>query len=466
MTESEFGREKQNVALLSLFASLGLAVVKFAAALASGSLGMLSEAFHSMLDCGATGLTLFAIRVSEKPADDEHHYGHAKVESVAALVETGLLFLVTFWVAYEAVSRLWSGSSHVKISWWLFVILIASIVIDFNRYRALAATAKRSNSDALAADALHFQADMWSSFAVMCGLGAVALGFPYGDAAAALVVAIFVGKAGLDLGRRTLNTLLDAAPLGTTEQLRTLIENTDGVLSVSQLRVRPAGPILFVDVQVEVARTLAIGSVEAIRSDIVKDIRGQFAQVDVTIQTIPVALDGETAFDKVSLVAAQHGLSVHHLVVQDLGGKLAVSFDLEVDGETALFDAHVKATRLESDIRDGLGGNVEVESHIEPASAKLMAGEPCPSKLSQPIERALASLCKKEKALVDLHNIRIRQNTTGIYVHYHCRFKYDMTIEAVHAVIDRIEIALCDKIPAIKRVVAHAEPIGQVRHKL
>ena len=466
MTESEFGAEKQKVALLSLFASFGLASVKFVAALASGSLGMLSEAFHSMLDCGATGLTLFAIRVSEKPADNEHHYGHAKVESVAALVETGLLFLVTIWVAYEAVSRLWSGSSHVEISWWLFAILIGSIIIDFNRYRALASTAKRSNSDALAADALHFQADMWSSFAVMCGLGAVALGFPYGDAIAALVVAIFVGRAGYELGKRTLNTLLDAAPLGTTEQLRTLIENTDGVLSVSQLRVRPAGPILFVDVQVDVARTLAVASVEAIRSDIVKDIRNQFAHADVTIQTMPVALDGETAFDKVSLVAAQHGLSVHHLAVQDLGNKLAVSFDLEVDGETSLVDAHYKATRLESDIRDGLGGHVEVESHIEPVTAKLLAGEPCPAKLALPIERALAVLCKKEKTLADLHNIRIRQNTAGLYVHYHCRFKPDMSIESVHDVIDRIEIALCEKIPAIKRVVAHAEPIGQIRHKL
>ncbi len=466
MTESEFGKEKQNVALLSLFASLGLALVKFAAAVVSGSLGMLSEAFHSILDCGATGLTLFAIRVSEKPADDEHHYGHAKAESVAALVETGLLFLVTIWVAYEAVSRLWSGSSHVEISWWLFAILIASIIIDFNRYRALAATAKRSNSDALAADALHFQADMWSSFAVLCGLASVALGFAYGDTIAALVVAVFVGKAGLDLGKRTLNTLLDAAPLGTTEQLRTLIENTDGVLSVSQLRVRPAGPILFVDVQVEVARTLAVGNVETIRSDIVKDIRQQFSHADVTIQTIPIALDGETAFDKVSLVATQHGLSVHHLVVQDLGDKLAVSFDLEVDGETSLFDAHHKATRLESDIRDGLGGHVEVESHIEPVSAKPLAGEPCPAKLAQPVEKALAALCNKEKTLMDLHNIRIRQNMAGLYVHYHCRFKPDMTIETVHDVIDRIEIALCEKLPTIKRVVAHAEPIGQVRHKL
>ena len=464
MAQDQIAQEKSRVAVLSLLASALLASVKFAAALFSGSLSLLSEAFHSLLDCAATALTLFAIKVSEKPADDEHHFGHAKVESVVALVETGLLFLVAIWVAYEALTRLWTGGETITLSWWLFAILFASIIIDYNRYHALEATAQRSGSDALAADALHFRADMWSSAAVLGGLGATALGFAYGDTLAALVVAVFVAKAGYQLGQRTLNSLLDAAPAGSTEKLRLLIESTNGVLAVSQLRVRPSGPILFIDVRADVARTLSVSAIEQVRRELIDKVRSQFEEADVTVQTQAVALDSETAFDKVSHIASLHDLSVHHLAVQDLAGKLAVSFDLEIDGQTPLLLAHQRATELEAAIRQGLGGDVEVESHIEPYSGQLLEGVAPTAKYVARLEKTLRTLSKREKSLSDLHNIRVRENTSGLFVHYHCRFAPDMKIEAVHDVIDRIDLALCNAMPEIKRVVAHAEPIGQARH--
>ncbi len=458
--------EKGRVAMLSLIASAGLAVVKFAAAIASGSLGLLSEAFHSLLDCGATALTLFAIRIGDQPADDDHHFGHAKVESVAALVETGLLFLVTVWVAYEAVMRLWAGDHKVEITWWLFAVVIASIIIDYNRSQALQHTAQKTSSDALAADALHFRADMWSSFAVLIGLALSWYGFWFADSLAALVVAGFVGKAAYDLGARTLATLLDAAPAGSTEKLRELAEGTNGVLGVNRLRVRPAGPVLFVDMAADVPRTLPATEIENIRKALVTKVHEVFGHSDVTVQMQPVALDSETAFDKVELIAAQHGLSIHHLAVQDLDGRLAVSFDLEIEGSTPLTKAHDKATALEDAIRQGLGNNVEVESHIEPMDAVLLIGTPAKPMTVSRISKKLTSLCKSEKQLSDLHNIRVRQHDAGHYVHYHCRFRPEKTINEVHAIVDRIENALMKAEPSIMRVVAHAEPMGNKRHRL
>jgi cation diffusion facilitator family transporter len=458
--------EKGRVAILSLIASAGLALVKFAAAIASGSLGLLSEAFHSLLDCGATALTLFAIHIGDQPADDDHHFGHAKVESVAALVETGLLFMVTLWVTYEAVMRLISRDHNVEISWWLFVVVIASIIIDYNRSHALEKTAKKTSSDALAADALHFRADMWSSSAVLIGLALSWYGYWFADPVAALVVAGFVGKAAYDLGTRTLATLLDAAPAGSTEKLRELAESTNGVLGVSRLRVRPAGPVLFVDMTADVPRTLPATEIENIRKSLVAKVHGVFGQSDVTVQMHPVALDSETAFDKVELIAAQHGLSIHHLAVQDVDGKRAVSFDLEVEGSMPLSIAHDKATRLEDAIRDGLGRNVEVESHIEPMDAVLLIGTPAAEKTMLAITKKLTVLCKSEKQLSDLHNIRIRKHDAGHYVHYHCRFKPEKSINDVHAIVDRIENALIKTEPSIMRVVAHAEPVGSKKHRL
>src|SRR6478672_4097294 len=110
---------KQSVALVSIGASAVLVVTKFAAGLFTGSLGILSEAIHSLIDFGATIVTYFAIRYSDQPADDEHHYGHAKIESVAALVETGLLFLTTGWIVYESIRRLFFHEAHeVEVTWW------------------------------------------------------------------------------------------------------------------------------------------------------------------------------------------------------------------------------------------------------------------------------------------------------------------------------------------------------------
>lgn len=456
--------EKQTVALVSLAASAGLAVSKLAAALATGSLGILSEAVHSFIDFGATLITWFAIRWGDQPPDAEHHYGHAKGESVAALAETGLLFLTTGWIVLEAVRRLWSGETHVELTWWAFAIIAASVVIDFNRSRALQRVADKTSSEALAADALHFSSDMWSSLVVLVGLAAAAAGLPWADAVAALAVSGFVALAGWRLGRRTLNTLLDTAPQGATDRIRGLVEASPGVLALKRLRLRPAGPTLFANILVEVARTLPADAVTALKDELTRRIRAAYPHADVTVAADLVALDDETVYDRVMLIAARQGLAIHHLVVQQIAGRLAVSFDLEVEGRLSLGNAHDMATRLETEIRGELGSDVEVESHIEPAPGPLAEGIDASDIDSKAVTAALCRLAGAEDRLSDLHNVRVRLSGAGLFVHYHCRFSPGDTIDTVHAAIDRIENALMAELPSIRRVIAHAEPAGAAPH--
>jgi cation diffusion facilitator family transporter len=458
--------EKQRVALMSLLASAVMAVAKFAAALLSGSLGLLSEAFQTLLDVVATALTFFAVRIADKPADDDHHYGHAKIESIVAFIETVMLFGVSAWVTYEAIMRLLGNDHEVKLSWWLFAVVLISIAVDFNRSRALKRTAEKTSSAALAADAMHFAADMWSSIAVLIGLALVWFGFGSADAFAALVVAGFVAYAAWGLGLQTLNNLLDAAPAGAAAEITALVEPVNGVLAIKQLRVRPAGPTLFVDLIVDVPRTLPATRLDAMRHEINGAIKNVFENADNSIQMNPVELDSETAFDKVALIAEKHDLKTHHLAVQKVEGRLAVSFDVEIEADTPLHFAHEKATALESEIRDGLGADVEVESHIEPLEPRLLEGAAPSASIIKKVEIVLAKLAKREKLLSDLHNFRIRANAAGLYVHYHCRFAPTLAIAEVHAVTDRIEVALMAELPNIKRVVAHAEPVGHAHHKL
>jgi len=456
--------EKQQVVAYSFFASLAMVVGKLAAGLATGSLGILSEAIHSVIDLGATGVTWFAVRWSDQPPDEEHHYGHAKAESVAALIETGLLFLTTGWIVYEAVSRLIGEPHVVEVTWWSVSIIAASALIDFSRSRALTRVAEKTSSEALEADALHFSSDMWSSCVVILGLGAVWLGYPVADAMAAMVVSFFVALAGWRLGKRTLATLLDTAPAGATSEIRSFVENTCGVLVLKTLRLRPSGPILFTSVIVEVRRTMPVDDIMKLKDTLVDGIIARFPTADVTVAANPVALDDETVFQRVMLIASRRNLAIHHLTVQDIKGKLAVSFDLEVDGLMSLSEAHEHATNLEDAIRLELGSDVEVESHIEPQPERLLSGSNAPAKEAKDITALLLNLAKKRPRLTDIHNIRIRQTDQGLFIHYHCRFAPEETVDNVHSMLDQIENDLQGKFPTIRRVIAHAEPIGCLRH--
>lgn len=459
--------EKSSVALVSMGASAVLAGSKFAAALFTGSLGILSEAIHSLIDFGATIVTYFAIRWGDQPADEQHHYGHAKIESIAALVETALLFLTTAWIGWEAVSRLLGRNDHgVEVTWWAVAIIAGSIIIDYNRARALMRVAKKTSSEALEADALHFSSDMWSSIVVLGGLAAVWAGVPAADSIAALVVSAFIAHAGWQLGAKTMNTLLDAAPAGATEVVRGLVNDVHGVLAIKSIRLKPAGPTMFTAIVVEVARTMPIDDIVKTKDAIQSAVQDRFPNADITVTANPVALDNESVFQKVMLIASRRNLGIHHLNAQQIGGKLAISFDLEVEGSMTLGEAHDTATSLEDAIRAELGSDVEVESHIEPQPERLLRGQDAPSGLLSEVSAALRQLASDHERLSDIHSIRLRRNEEGLFLHYHCRCSPAETVERIHQDIDRVEAGLKDRFGDIRRVIAHAEPIGARRHAL
>src|SRR5271165_5077352 len=333
--------DKERAALGSIAASAGLTAAKAVIGLLTGSLAILSEAGHSLLDLAATVLTYIAVRVSGKPADAEHQYGHGKVESVTALAETALLFLLAAVVIFEAAQRLIGERVYaVEATAAAFAIIALSIVVDFFRARTLGRVAEKTSSQALEADALHFRSDMWSSIAVLIGLAGVALGHAWADAAAALVVAVFICIAGYRLGRRTIETLTDTAPAGVSEHVAALARQVPGVVAVERVRVRPAGTVLFVELTVSISRTLPLDRVTTIKQQLTRAIRGDLPAAELTITTEPKALDDETVRERVMVIARDLGLAIHHVAVQTVAGRLSVSVDLEVDGSQPLAAAH------------------------------------------------------------------------------------------------------------------------------
>src|SRR5499433_1378367 len=238
---------KTSVAAISIFASGGMAAAKFVVGIAIGSLALISEALHSSIDLVATIITWAVVRVSDRPADEEHHYGHGKLESLSALGVTALLYLLAGGILVEAYSRLREGTPPPSISAIPFVVLLIDIAVNYWRARALHRTARETRSQALAADALHFASDVLGSIAVIIGLALAGLGFWWGDAAAAIAVAIMIALLGLRMARSTVETLLDRAPEGVSQKARNAILSVPGVVDVERLRARMVGPTCFID---------------------------------------------------------------------------------------------------------------------------------------------------------------------------------------------------------------------------
>ncbi len=452
-------QEKEQVALSSIAASAALTVAKGLIGLATGSLAILSEAGHSLIDLGATVMTYGAVRISGKPADEEHHYGHGKVEAVTALAETALLFLLSGIVIWEASKRLIEHEAHiVEATVWAFAVMAASMVVDFFRARALSRTAKETRSHALEADALHFSSDLWSSLAVLVGLAGVYFGMPWADSAAALVVAVLVCVAGWRLGRRTIDMLIDVAPAGAADQITAVAAKVPGVVAVEQVRARAVGETTFIDLIVAVSRTLPLDRVTAIKAAVTQAICAQMPGAEPIVTVDPVALSNESVLDRVMVIARNRALAVHHVTVHDLNGRLAISLDLEVDGKLSLRDAHALADGLESAIAAELGGGVEIDTHIEPLQPHRAGGREAPAERVTSVAIALAELAADGRTLRDVHDVRVRETDEGEIVNFHIRVDPSLSVQDVHEKVDAVERALRQRSPSIKRVIGHAEP--------
>jgi cation diffusion facilitator family transporter len=448
---------KSRIAAISIFASAGMAMAKFVVGIAIGSLALISEALHSSVDVVATVVTWMVVRFSDRPADKEHHYGHGKLESVSALGIIAMLYVLAGGILVESFSRLREGSPPPTLSAIPFVVLVLDIAVNFWRARALHRAAHETKSQALAADALHFASDVLGSVAVITGLALSGFGYAWGDAAAAATVAIVIAMLGMRLARSTVETLVDRAPDGVAEKASAAIRMVPGVVDVERLRVRMVGSTHFIDAIVQVPRTYPIDRVDEIKRKAQASVSAALEDADLTFTAVPVARDNESVRERIMVIARNSGLAVHHVTVHDLGGKLTVSIDLEVDGEMTLTAAHDIAHGLERSIRDEFGEDVEVDTHIEPLEPELPHGTDAAPDRVETIRTALAQFASAS-AIHDIHNVRVRNTDAGEIVNFHCRAAPSMSVIRVHESVDEIERALRRNFPTVKRVISHAEP--------
>ena len=284
-------KEKKRVAIISVFAAIFLTGFKLVVGLLTGSLGILSEALHSGLDLVAAVITYFSVSVSDRPPDKKHNYGHGKIENFSALAETILLLITCVWIIYEAVERLVTGNTHIEVTIWSYVVIISSIIIDINRSRMLYKVAKKYNSQALEADALHFSTDIWSSSVVLFGIVCANFGFFFADSIAALVVALIVLVVSYRLGKKAINVLLDKAPHGTIMLVHQVLAENPEVVNYHDVKIRTAGADTFIRLNIHVDPKLTLKEVHAICEKIEYQLASLINRSEILIHAEPHSLN-------------------------------------------------------------------------------------------------------------------------------------------------------------------------------
>jgi cation diffusion facilitator family transporter len=468
LTTVELSRkEKQRAAGNSVLAALALTGMKLAVGLLSGSLGILAEAAHSGLDLVAALITLVAVSVSDRPADEAHPYGHGKVENFSALIETLLLFLTCAWIIYEAVRRIFFQTVLVDPSLWAFLVIIVSIAVDISRSRMLSRAAIKHQSQALEADALHFSTDVWSSAVVLGGLVLVWLGrkvlpghagiLDRADAVAALGVAFIVLFVSYRLGKRTIDVLLDRAPEGLKDKIVAVADEVEGVISAGKIRLRRSGALVFVDMTIEVDRTLAFERTHAIAEDVEARIQVLLPGADVVIHTDPRESERETMARRIRAVAERNQVPVHNISVHEDRGEIHVDLHLEVDDHLLLHQAHDLASHIEQDLRGAIPAIKRVNTHIESRGTGIGSGLDVTAEEGPLVER-VRKITDAVVGRACCHNILIRRQGDWFAVSLHCGFERNLPVIEAHRLSSRIEEILKKEIPAIEQVLVHTEP--------
>ena len=281
-------KEKNRVAFWSVIAAMFITGFKFVVGILTGSLGILSEALHSFFDFIAVVITYFTVKISDKPADKKHHFGHGKIENLSALIQTIFLFVTCIWIFYEGINRLAAGNFHIEVTIWSYIVVISSIVIDFFRSRALMRVARKYNSQALEAGALHFSTDIWSSAAVLVGLFCVDLfDFPYADPIAALLVACVVLHICYELGKKAIDVLLDRAPEQSVKSIEAILNEHEEIKQYHNLRVRNSGADTFIIFNIHINPNTPFVDVHLFCDHLEKDIAEKIPRSEVFIHPEP-----------------------------------------------------------------------------------------------------------------------------------------------------------------------------------
>jgi cation diffusion facilitator family transporter len=453
---------KSRTAIFSLSITILLAGLKICVAILSGSVSLIAEAINNSADLVTSLVTLVAVRISDKPADADHPYGHGKIESLSALITVGFLFAVYISVIREAILRL-TNPAPIENGLLSLGVVALGIGLNIVRVGVLSQAAKKYRSQALAAEALNFRTDMLSSAIVLLAVGLAVLGngnplLERADSIGAIIVSGIVLVFAVQLGKQAVDTLLDRAPTELTERIQHAAHQVQGVMDVSAVRAREVGPQLFVDLTASVPRTMSLEGSHDVATQIEDQVRQSAPNADVLVHIQPVAEAHESLIDELRAAALRSGKAVHNISVREIGPDTYVDLDLEVNGHLDLQAAHDIATDLERNLKHQFHlarVSVHIEPTNEPMHARALGQQPT---TLHEIER----IANGDSRIVRVDNIVLDRVGSQINLALDCQFRPDMSLTDAHLAAEQLERRLRRHLPNLGQVLIHTEPVDAV----
>ena len=450
-------RRPELVALGSVAIGVAIVVAKVVVGLLTGSLGILSEAVHSLFDLAASTFTLFAVRTARKPADKEHPYGHGRAENLAAFAEGILLLIIAVAIGFEAMRRLLQGGPPVDPTGYAFILLIGTILIESGRALVMRRVGGAINSDAMLADSVDRLADVLANLGVLIGLVGVRMGLLWADAAAALIVAVIIVRAAGILTWRSGDILIDRAPAGAEEDLRGAIRNVDGVREVRSVRVRRSGPNLIGDASIATGRMLSVEAVSALVEDVKARARSVLPRLDLAV-TVEGQKQGADLVERIHAAAARSGgvRDLHNVtVVREVDGSLHLTMHAKLPGDQTVAEASSVSRNLEQSIRAELPEVTRIDIHLEPMEPQVVPGLDVTARNVQLAARirAIVEAHPEVKRCVDVE-LSSRQNQ--IHAHVVAEVAGEVSLEHAHRIESELEETIRREIPGIHEVVTRA----------
>ncbi|TMB95655.1 MAG: cation-efflux pump [Chloroflexi bacterium] len=451
------GRRPELVALASVVIGAAIVIGKLTVGLLTGSLGIISEAVHSLLDLAASGFTLVAVRTARKPADKEHPYGHGRAENLAAFAEGVLLLITAAGIAYQAVHRLTAGGAAVNAAGYAFVLLVVTLLIELGRAAVLRRVGREADSDALLADATNRWSDVLATIGVLAGLAGVRMGLAWADSVAALLVAVIIARAAAVLAWRSGDILIDRAPADAEPKLRAAIEGVNGVREVRSVRVRRSGPNLLGDASIATARMLPLEAAGGLVDDVKQAARAALPELELT-----VLVEGQSQpsdlVERIHAAAARNGgvRDLHNVTVErESDGSLHLTMHAKLPGDMTLAAASQASSRLERTLRTELPDATRIDIHLEPMEPVVVRGQDVTQRRAQLAER-MREVVESHPAVKRCVDVELSDRHNRIHAHVVAELAGDVSLEQAHQVETELEERIRRALPEVHEVTARA----------